>query len=224
VQTTIRHYLSTFWVNKFCSPGVGPHSADRYFLPPYFQRMRPIPVPPKISLWQKIGTPRGVVLLIGLVALGLGTSSILRPKTPQNFLARVTFKLTQPNQADQGSDLDCKIINSEETRSQVVSELRLDKKWGLPTPQLAMASLAKMVTATLKPETNLLDINVHSPDPAEATDIAKSLGRIYETKRVELATQQSQQHLATLEKELAAQDKKVEEKRAHMLSLMQKLP
>ncbi len=120
-----------------------------------------------------------------------------------------------------GLETEKAIITARETLLRVVRNKGLAARWKLDEYE-ASEKLGRMVDTSVERGTDLITIEVTSPNRAEAAELANAVGEAYEERRKEYEKGRSEGAIAMLQNELEAQDKKVEEKRIAMLTLMKK--
>ncbi len=120
-------------------------------------------------------------------------------------------------------DTECHIITSRETLLHVVREKALAKRWDLGNDDNAAADkLAKMVEVSREPNTDLVTIEVYTGLMDVAAELANAVADAYEERAKEFEKGRAEAAVNMLQAELDNQEKKVEEKRVAMLTIMKK--
>ncbi len=120
-------------------------------------------------------------------------------------------------------ETEFKIITSRETLLHVVRGKALAKRWNLGNDDnAAVDRLSRMVETNEERGTDLITIEVYSPKMDEAAELANAVSDAYEERRKEYEKSKSEGAVNMLQSELDNQDKKVEEKRVAMLTIMKK--
>ncbi len=112
------------------------------------------------------------------------------------------------------------IIQRKEMLYPVIDSLRLLEKWGkdggIRTKEQAYRKLRSMIDVREVRNTNLLQISVEGTDPQEAADLANSVAREYQRKRIEEQQSLINRSLASLQGEVDKQRAKVGEDLAEL--------
>ena len=107
------------------------------------------------------------------------------------------------------------IIQRKEMLYPVIDSMNLLQKWGeaygVRTKEQAYFKLRGMIDVREVRNTNLLQISVESTDPQEASDLANTIAREYQRKRIEEQQKTLSLSLSTLEEEVEKQRRKVDE-------------
>ena len=120
-------------------------------------------------------------------------------------------------------ETEFKIITSRETYNRVVRTKGLAKRWNLGNDEnAAVDKLSRMVETNEERGTDLIAIEVYSPKAEEAAELANAVAEAYEERRKDYEKGRSENAVNMLQMELDSQEKKVEEKRVNMLTLMKK--
>ncbi len=120
-------------------------------------------------------------------------------------------------------ETEFKIITARETLLHVVRTKGLAKRWNLGNDDnAAVDKLTRMVETAEDRGTDLIAIEVYSPKMDEAAELANAVAEAYEERRKDYEKGRSEGAVNMLQMELDSQEKKVEEKRVAMLTLMKK--
>jgi capsular polysaccharide biosynthesis protein len=116
---------------------------------------------------------------------------------------------------------EMQVAQSRETLQRVVANLGLTRRWGLGNDaNAAVNTLSKMVTFQPQPGTEILGIEVLSSSAPEAAELAAAIPEGYAERRKEFAKGRAEGIINMLMLEAESQDKKTEEKRVLMLTLL----
>jgi Mg-chelatase subunit ChlD len=107
-------------------------------------------------------------------------------------------------------------IESKTVLSKVVEKLNLDEAWAEKhgagnKAEDALGLLREMTTVSQDPKSGLIDIKVKSEKAEEAARIANTIAEVFREQRIEERQQATIRGVATLEKELVDQEKKIAE-------------
>ncbi len=119
-------------------------------------------------------------------------------------------------------ETEFKIITSRETLLRVVEELQLTKRWGMRDKNEAVDKLGAMVEPNEERGTEMITIEVYSPDAAEAAELANAVKRAYEERRRSYMQDKAAVAINALEREMEEQDRATDEKRRTMITIMKK--
>lgn len=168
-----------------------------------------------------------VLLVFGLVLITTAGVTALLPK---GYLAIAKIRVEKPesevklfqNQSSSYYDPyfiqdQFEILQSEKILYRVIDNLKLNDVLGraLNHGQPLNSALTyqyltrKMLKVESRRATSLLELNVYSPDPKLAADIANEIARVYSDDRVALATSEQREGLAKLRGELEKQEQVV---------------
>ena len=169
--------------------------------------------------WQVIRNRFGLIALSFLLIFA--TAAILTYIMPRKFRGRVEMKIErmanklpvfQSSTPDSMAFTDVFVktefetITKMETLYPVVDELDLVKKWESPSRQSALARLKGNLDTQSSVRSDFVVIEFYDPDPALAAAVANAVADSYMTRRVEVDSQQKEEALAMVEKQIAGQE------------------
>jgi polysaccharide biosynthesis transport protein len=186
-----------------------------------------------LDYWQVLRNRYGIILLTFLLILiSAGVITYLLPK---QYLGKVVLEVKSQaadvNVFDQGSsayqshyflDTQFEIIRSKETLYGVIDELGLVQRWGLNARADAYNVLRSRIEANPVRGTELIEVEVYSPDYREAADIANAVAEKYKERRIAVEAQKNENAIASLLARLEEARTDMEQKRSRMLDLMEK--
>ncbi|MFM8655665.1 MAG: GumC family protein, partial [Chthoniobacterales bacterium] len=180
-----------------------------------------------------------IVLTFLLVVITAGITTYFLPR---QYQSNVIIEVEQNDQKirifregyEGGMGLDPRfattqfqIIQRKEMLYPVIDNLKLVEKWsepyGVRTREEAYFKLRNMIDVREVRNTNLLQISVESTDPQESSDLANSIAKEYQRKRIDEQRKILNSSLATLEDEVEKQRKKVEETNTEMARIRTEL-
>jgi len=115
------------------------------------------------------------------------------------------------------------IITSKETLAPVIKKRNLVEKWRLASIDEAYDKLSRMVDTGEEPGSDLVRIEVKSPDAVEARDLANDVAEAYIARRKQIENERVQLAFQTLSHTRKAQEQEVERARTRMLGLVEDL-
>lgn len=184
-----------------------------------------------LDYWQVIRNRWGTILLTFLLVClsAMIIISLLEKKhigrvrlqVQQASQGSTVFNRNQMGSSGQWLETEFKIITARETMLRVVRKLGLAKKWNLGTDEnTAIAKLTGMVETSEERGTDIISIEVYSPKPDEAAELANAVADAYEDRRKETEKGRSESAINMLAMELDDQRKQVDSKRIEMIRLM----
>jgi capsular polysaccharide biosynthesis protein len=127
-----------------------------------------------------------------------------------------------PSLASNWPETEIKLITSQAALGQVVARRNLMTEWNLPDEAAAIDHLQRMVEVTVEQEAEIIHIEVYSPNPKQAAELANAVADAYEEVSKVAEIRAAVARSAALQAESEAQDKLVEEKRQVVLGLARK--
>ena len=185
-----------------------------------------------LDYWQVIRNRWGTILLTFLLVClaAMIIISLLEKKHVGRVKLQVhhdskdgVFSKEMGGMSNTWLETEFKIITSRETYNRVVRTKGLAKRWNLGNDEnAAVDKLSRMVETNEERGTDLIAIEVYSPKAEEAAELANAVAEAYEERRKDYEKGRSENAVNMLQMELDSQEKKVEEKRVNMLTLMKK--
>jgi capsular exopolysaccharide synthesis family protein len=190
-----------------------------------------------LDYWQVIRNRWGTILLTFLLVFlaALIIVGLLEKKRVGKVKIQVhhnaskqVFERDFMGQSSTWLETEFSIITSRETLRQVVKSQNLVKAWNLGDPENQVAinsaidKLSRMVEPNEERGTELISIEVYSPDKYEAANIANAVADAYEERRKEYERHRNREAVDMLQMELDNQEKKVDTQRRAMLTIMEK--
>lgn len=115
------------------------------------------------------------------------------------------------------------IITSKDTLAQVIKKRNLVDRWKVADLDAAYTKLEGMVEASEKAGTDLVKIEVRSPDNQEAAELANDVAEAYINRRKEMEKERVQLAFETLSHTRKAQEQEVERARNEMHQAVEEL-
>lgn len=181
---------------------------------------------PDSRLWdyfQLIIERRRMVLAVAVTGFVFGmTLSFLLPKT---HLARAAVEISDPGKRAESWSratfvrespsrhfhTEAAVISGQENLYRIIDRHKLTTRWGNKTRQQALAVLHGMSKIRLRPHTRIIDIEVQSPEPEEAIEIANAIAASYVEEKKREKKEQSEAILSSLRGGLNQQQERVHE-------------
>jgi len=116
---------------------------------------------------------------------------------------------------------ECEMIRSREVLDRTIDALGLETSWKLDRPS-ARTKLKNMISVEDVKDTNRLKITVRGKDPQVTSRIAGAVANAYSEVRRNLHLKWAKEAIRTLDKKIAEQEKKVEEKRKILEEIVKK--
>ena len=183
-----------------------------------------------LDYWQVVRNRWGTILLTFLLVCL--SAMIIISLLEKKHIGRVRIQVQHDSQGTVfnknyvgGSgnwlETEFKIITARETMLRVVRKLGLAKKWNLGTDEnTTIAKLTGMVETSEERGTDIIAIEVYSPKPDEAAELANAVADAYEERRKETEKGRSESAINMLAMELDDQRKQVDSKRIEMIRIM----
>jgi hypothetical protein len=183
----------------------------------------PIPTPSPVHSKPGNGRVRSLRILALLLVLSGFVFAVIIPLRAAKYIGRVKLEVNPPTAAVVGKwkETEFKIITASATLQAVVEKLALDREWNL-SASAALERLSGMVEVQEERDSDLLVIEIYSPDPSEASRLANAVADAYEERKKAQEKAKTATALAPHQAELEAQERRLDEKRAKMLAVMKK--
>ncbi len=180
--------------------------------------------------WQVIRNRIGLIFLSFLLVFSV--AAIVTYIMPRKYLGRVQMKIERMvnklpvfnrDNMDQPMLASDTIIKTEyetitklETLYPVIDSFELMKRWNTPSRQDAVNKLRKNLDTQSSVRSDFVVIEYYDEDPKLAADIANAIADSYMQKRVEIDTNQKNEALAVIKKQIAESEQRHEEARMKM--------
>ncbi len=180
-----------------------------------------------LDYWRVIRVRSSIALLVFLLVMV--TTGIYVYLAPRIYIARVTMEV-KPDEARvhifsdapmQGSSdpsfapTQFEILKTTEILYPVIDQIKLQERWGYNGVPLlrewTLGKLKRIMNVSEVRGTNLLEIAVKSPDPAEAAEIANTIAMVYKERRVADQDESVSRGLGQLKEEVDKQREKVQD-------------
>ncbi len=187
-----------------------------------------------LDYWRVIKVRFGIILLAFLLVVV--TAAVTVAFLPRQYLSKVTLEVKPDNSRPVtafagnnpgGSDsrfapTQFQIIQSKSILYPVIQKLKLDESWAqggrLDLEQAYNVLLSKMQVRDVR-NTDLIEIGIYSESAEEAAEIANTIARLYQERRIEDQDELVGRGLEQLDEEVAKQEKKVENAAAEMIKI-----
>jgi len=171
--------------------------------------------------WRVISVRWPLVLLVFMLVVI--TAGVVTYLMPRQYLSSVSMQVREDDNAinvfntGSGQRFDPRflttqfeIIQKKEVLYPVIKSLELQKKWELPSLELAYDKLRRSIDVREVRNTELIQIMVYDTDPKEAAVIANRIAEEYQRKRIDEQQQVVNRSLKQLQDEVAKQRAKVD--------------
>ncbi len=148
-----------------------------------------------LDYWRVIRVRLPLILLVLLLVVI--TAGVVTYFTPKQYASMVTMQIRQNSKAlevfdrgtMQGSDprflsTQFQILQRKEVLYPVIEALGLERKWGVPSREIAYFRLSGMIRMQEIRNTELVQIVVYSTDNKEAMEIANRVAEEYQKRRM----------------------------------------
>lgn len=191
-----------------------------------------------LDYWQVIRNRYGVILLSFFLVFM--TAAVVTAVMPKKYPGRVLMQVERLSGVTAGDFIDplsgvrsmnnmsflpteFAIITSKETLSQVIKKYNLVDRWKLASLEEAYVKLSRMLDASEKRGTDLIEIEVLSTNKDEAAELANGVAEAYINRRKEIESERVNMGFQTLSYTLKGQAQEVDRARNKMLELVQDL-
>ncbi len=171
--------------------------------------------------WRVISVRWPLVLLVFMLVVI--TAGVVTYLMPRQYLSSVSMQVREDDNAinvfntGAGQRFDPRflttqfeIIQKKEVLYPVIKSLELQKKWELPSLELAYDRLRRSIDVREVRNTELIQIMVYDTDPKQAAVIANRIAEEYQRKRIDEQQQVVNRSLKQLQDEVAKQRSKVD--------------
>lgn len=186
--------------------------------------------------WQVIRNRIGLITLSFLLVFLV--SAIVTYIMPRKYRGKVEMKIERNvnklpvfnrELADQPYTLGENMIRTEfesitklETLYPVIEAYDLVKRWGVPTRQDAANKLRKNLDTQSNVRSDFVVIEYYDEDPKYAADIANAIAESYKKKRVDIESEQKNEALKIIQRQIADLEQRSNEARLKMQAARQK--
>lgn len=185
-----------------------------------------------LDYWRVIRVRLPLILLVLLLVVI--TAGVVTYFMPKQYASMVTMQIRQNDKAlqvfdrtaMQGSDprflsTQFQILQRKEVLYPVIEALGLDRKWGVPSREIAYFRLSGMIRVQEIRNTELIQIVVYSTDNKEAMEIANRVAEEYQKRRLSEENEFLTKSLSQLQQEVDKQRASVDRLQAAMTKIRQ---
>lgn len=185
-----------------------------------------------LDYWRVIRVRLPLILLVLLLVVI--TAGVVTYFMPKQYASMVTMQIRQNSKAlevfdrsaMQGSDprflsTQFQILQRKEVLYPVIEALGLERKWGVPSREIAYFRLSGMIRVQEIRNTELIQIVVYSTDNKEAMEIANRVAEEYQKRRLSEEHEFLNKSLSQLQQEVDKQRATVEQLQDVMTKIRQ---